>query len=196
MPPTDARLTKMREIAKLRTRKYTFVLEDLNDPHNISAVLRSCECFGLQELHVIEELRPFRVSRPIVKGADQWIDIIRWTSRQACLDHLRERGFTIALASSRAEKSFHTCDLDRPLAIYMGTEFAGNSQHAYQNADMVFKLPQHGFTESLNVSVCAGMMIAHLDRHMDLAGREKFTLSDSEVDEVVARWSQAHDERD
>jgi tRNA (guanosine-2'-O-)-methyltransferase len=77
----------------------------------------------------------------------------------------------------------------------MGTEFAGNSEHAYKNADMIFKLPQHGFTESLNVSVCAGMMIAHLDRHMDTAGREKFTLSEPEVEELVARWSQAHDER-
>lgn len=195
MPPTETRLSKMRAVAKLRTRKYTFVLEDLNDPHNISAVLRTCECFGIQEVHVIEELRPFRVSRPIVKGADQWLDIVRWTSRQSCLDHLRSRGYTIALASSRAEKSFHSCDLDRPLAIYMGTEFAGNSDHAYQNADMIFKLPQHGFTESLNVSVCAGMMIAHLDRHMDVTGRGKFTLSDGEVDDLVARWSLDHDIR-
>jgi len=60
---------------------------------------------------------------------------------------------------------------------------------------MIFRLPQHGFTESLNVSVCAGMMIAHLDRHMDLAGREKFCLTDSEVEDVVARWSLAHDQQ-
>lgn len=196
MPPTDARIAKMRSIAKLRTRHYTFVLEDLNDPHNISAVLRTCECFGIQEVHVIEELRPFRVSRPIVKGADQWLDIVRWNSRQACLEHLRSRGFGIAVASSKAEKSFHACDLGQKLAIYMGTEFAGNSEHIYRNADMVFKLPQHGFTESLNVSVCAGMMIAHLDRHMDVAGREKFTMTEAEVDDLVGRWCVAHDTQD
>jgi tRNA (guanosine-2'-O-)-methyltransferase len=183
----------MRQVAARRTRQYTFVLEDFNDPHNISAVLRTCECFGIQEVHVIEELRPFRISRPIVKGADQWLDIVRWTDRQECLEHLRGRGFRIAVASSKAETSFHASNLDAPLAIYLGTEFAGNSEHIYQRADLVFRLPQHGFTESLNVSVCAGMMVAHLDRHMDIAGRGKFVLSPAEVDALVDRWSAQHD---
>lgn len=195
MPPTEERLRKMRQAARLRTRRYTFVLEDLNDPHNISAVLRTCECFGIQEVHVIEEIRPFRVSRPIVKGATQWIDIVRWTSRKDCLDHLRSRGFRIAVASSRAEKSFHNLDLDPPTAIYMGTEFQGPSEHIYGAADVIFKLPQHGFTESLNVSVCAGMIVAHLDRHMDDRGRENFTISPSEQEELVSRWCSDHDAR-
>ena len=183
----------MRRVAARRTRQYTFVLEDFHDPHNISAVLRTCECFGIQEVHVIEELRPFRISRPIVKGADQWLDIVRWTDRQECLEHLRGRGFRIAVASSKAERSFHASVLDGPLAIYLGTEFAGNSEHIYKRADLVFRLPQHGFTESLNVSVCAGMMIAHLDRHMDTVGREKFVLTPAEVDALVLRWSDEHD---
>lgn len=186
----------MKQIASLRTRKYTFVLEDFFDPHNISAVLRTCECFGIQEVHVIEELRPFRISGAIVKGADQWLDVVRWKSRHECLEHLRGRGFRIAVASSRAEKSFHESPLEGPLAIYLGTEFSGNSQHIYGAADLVFRLPQHGFTESLNVSVCAGMMVAHLDRHMDVAGRENFVMTPAEVDELVAKWSLAHDLRD
>ena len=196
MPPTEARLEKMRQIASRRTRKYTFVLEDFHDPHNISAVLRTCECFGIQEVHVIEELRPFRTSRPIVKGADQWLDIVRWERRQDCLEHLRGRGFRIAVASSKGERSFHESDLEPPLAIYLGTEFAGNSEHIYQRADLVFRLPQHGFTESLNVSVCAGMMVALLDRHMDQEGRDRFVLSPSEADQLVDRWSLAHDLKD
>jgi len=184
----------MREVASRRTRLYTFVLEDFHDPHNISAVLRTCECFGIQEVHVIEELRPFRISRPIVKGADQWLDIVRWTDRRLCLDHLRGRGFRIAVASSKAERSFHTSLLDPPLAIYLGTEFAGNSEHIYGEADLVFRLPQHGFTESLNVSVCAGMIVAHLDRHMDTLGRENFVLSPAQAGELVDRWSREHDQ--
>ena len=186
----------MRQVASRRTRKYTFVLEDFHDPHNISAVLRTCECFGIQEVHVIEELRPFRISGAIVKGADQWLDIVRWTSRQECLEHLRARGFRIAVASSRAEKSFHACTLDPPMAIYLGTEFAGNSEHIYNHADLVFKLPQHGFTESLNVSVCAGMMVAHLDRHMDVQGRGNFVLTPQEQEELLASWSRQHDQRE
>jgi tRNA (guanosine-2'-O-)-methyltransferase len=186
----------MRKVVSARTRKYTFVLEDFHDPHNISAVLRTCECFGLQEVHVIEELRPFRVSDAIVKGADQWLDIVRWTSRQQCLEHLRSRGFRIAVASSRAEKSFHASPLEPPLAIYLGTEFAGNSEHIYNHADLVFKLPQHGFTESLNVSVCAGMMIAHLDRHMDQEGRENFVLTPKEQEQLLDSWSLRHDQRE
>lgn len=193
MPPTDERRGKMERVASLRTRHYTFVLEDLNDPHNISAVLRTCECFGIQEVHVIEEVRPFRVSRPIVKGATQWIDIVRWTSRRECLDHLRARGFRIAVASSKAEKSFHELDLEPSTAIYMGTEFAGPSEHIYGAADVVFKLPQHGFTESLNVSVCAGMIVAHLDRHMDERGRSNYVLSQVDQSELVGRWCQEHD---
>lgn len=185
----------MRHVASGRTRKYTFVLEDFHDPHNISAVIRTCECFGIQEVHVIEELRPFRISGPIVKGADRWLDVVRWSSRHECLAHLRGRGFRVAVASSRAERSFHECDLTAPLAIYLGTEFAGNSEHIYGAADVVFRLPQHGFTESLNVSVCAGMMVALLDRHMDQCGRERFLMSPAEVDQLVERWSRDHDLR-
>jgi len=186
----------MRRAASLRTRRYTFVLEDLNDPHNISAVLRTCECFGIQEVHVIEEIRPFRISRPIVKGAAQWLDIVRWTSRKECLDHLRGRGFRIAVASTRAEKSFHALDLEPATAIYMGTEFQGPSEHINSAADVIFKLPQHGFTESLNVSVCAGMIVAHLDRHMDDHGREHYTLNTDQQEALVEQWSLAHDLED
>jgi tRNA (guanosine-2'-O-)-methyltransferase len=106
---------------------------------------------------------------------------------------LRERGFRIAVASSRAEASFHEADLDIPTAIYLGTEYQGNSEHIYKHSDLVFRLPQHGFTESLNVSVCAGMMVSLLDRHMDVGGRSNYTLTAPEQEALVAKWSLQHD---
>ncbi len=190
--PTEERLDKMRAVLAARTRHYTFVLEDFNDPHNISAVMRSCECFGLQDVHVIEEVRKFRASKSILRGSGKWLTLHRWETRDACLEYLRKEGYRIAVASSKGEKSFHQCDMAPKTAIYMGTEFFGPSKHILQHSDLVFRIPQHGFTESLNVSVCAGMLIFHLDRYMEENGRANFAMSPAEQQEVMDAWIESH----
>ncbi len=190
--PTEERLARMRAVAAARTRHYTFVLEDFNDPHNISAVMRTCECFGLQDVHVIEEVRKFRASPAILRGAGKWLTLHRWETRSACLEYLRKEGYRIAVASSKAEKSFHQCDMEPKTAIYMGTEFFGPSQHILTHSDLVFRIPQHGFTESLNVSVCAGMLVFHLDRHMEIMGRENFAMPTAQQEELVSTWVASH----
>lgn len=190
--PTEERIDKMRQIAAARTRHYTFVLEDFNDPHNISAVMRTCECFGLQDVHVIEEARKFRASSAILRGAGKWLTLHRWATRQECLDYLRKEGYRIAVASSKAQTSFHQADMAPKTAIYMGTEFFGPSGHILENSDLVFRIPQHGFTESLNVSVCAGMLVFHLDQHMETNGRSNFTLPIPERDALVQTWVASH----
>lgn len=190
--PTEERLAKMRTVAASRTRHYTFVLEDFNDPHNISAVMRTCECFGIQDVHVIEEVRKFRASYSILRGAGQWLTLHRWSTRQECLEHLRKEGYRIAVASSKASTSFHQADMAPKTAIYMGTEFFGPSGHILENSDLVFRIPQHGFTESLNVSVCAGMLVFHLDQHMESNGRGNFVLSPSQQEDLVATWTASH----
>jgi tRNA (guanosine-2'-O-)-methyltransferase len=190
--PTEERLAKMRGIAASRTRHYTFVLEDFNDPHNISAVMRTCECFGIQDVHVIEEVRKFRASYSILRGAGKWLTLHRWSTRGECLDYLRKEGYRIAVASSKGEKSFHQSDMTPKTAIYMGTEFFGPSGHILENSDLVFRIPQHGFTESLNVSVCAGMLVFHLDRHIEIHGRENFAISSAEQEKLVSIWVDSH----
>lgn len=129
------------------------VLEDLFDPHNISAVIRTAEVFGLEDVHVIEEVNPYKVNKSILKGSIKWMNIYLHKKRMACMEHLRKKGYRIAVASTNTNNSVLDLDLSQPTAFYLGSEFTGNHPDTLAAADCEFKLPQYGITESMNVSV-------------------------------------------
>jgi len=168
-----------------RTRHFTLVLEDLKDPHNISAVIRTCEVFGLQDVHVINEVNPYRVARSVLKGSYKWLDVFCHARRIGCLEHLRGRGYQVAVASTSAETSLYDLDLSRPTAFYLGSETMGNHPETLANADLRFRIPQQGLTESMNVSVCAGVIMATLDRFLRERGREHFVLPPEEKEKLL-----------
>ena len=160
---TENRKQRFIEILSRRTYHITVALEDVYQLHNTSAVMRSCEVFGLQQLHVVEERFGKRIEKEIALGAEKWVDIARHTNRNSCLQVLKEKGYQI-IATSPHEGSTLLDDFDitTPSAIFFGTEKEGLHNDVLTRADGCIKIPMHGFTESLNISVAAAIIIQNL----------------------------------
>lgn len=189
---TEHRRNLLFKVVQNRTRHFCMVLEDLFDPHNISAVIRTAEVFGIEDVHVIEEVNPYRINKSILKGSIKWMDIYLYKKRKACLEHLRKKGYRIAVASTNTKNSVLDLDLSRPTAFYLGSEFTGNHPDTLAAADAEFKLPQYGITESMNVSVAGGVLMCYLDHFMRQKGRATYTLSPGERDALLLEWLERH----
>lgn len=186
---TEHRRELLKRVVDQRIRHFTLVLEDLKDPHNISAVIRTSEVFGFQDVHVISEVNPYRVGRSVLKGSYKWLDIFSYSKRARCLSGLKEKGYRIAVAStSETSVPFDEIDLSHPTAFYLGSETMGNHPDTLAAADVRFRIPQYGLTESMNVSVCAGVLVANLDRWLKANGREKFRLSQADREALLAAF--------
>jgi tRNA (guanosine-2'-O-)-methyltransferase len=175
-----------------RTRTLVVVLEAFCDPQNVNAVLRTCDAFGVQEVHVVEGLmKPYDRNKKISKNADKWLDVVRWRSTADCLSALKARGFRVC-ATCLGEGSVPLGELSfaAPTALVFGNEHRGVSPEALALADARFAIPMRGFVQSLNVSVAAAVTLARAierreverGRHGDLseadaaALRERFYL--------------------
>ena len=189
---TEHRRDLLVKVVQNRTRHFCMVLEDLFDPHNISAVIRTAEVFGLEDVHVIEEVNPYKVNKSILKGSIKWMNIYLHKKRMACMEHLRKKGYRIAVASTNTNNSVLDLDLSQPTAFYLGSEFTGNHPDTLAAADCEFKLPQYGITESMNVSVAGGVLMCYLDHFMQQKGRQNFTLSPKERDELLLECLERH----
>ncbi len=190
---TDRRRELLLDVASKRTRHFCMVLEDLFDPHNISAVIRTAEVFGLQDVHVIEEVNPYKINKSILKGSFKWMNINLYKKRMKCMETLRAKGYKIAVASTNTTNSVLDLDLSQPTAFYLGSEFHGNHPDTLAAADYEFKLPQYGITESMNVSVAGGVLMTYLDVYMQQhGGREKFALQGEEREALYKTFLERH----
>ncbi len=185
---TEHRKDWMERVLSNRTRHFTMVLEDLFDPHNISAVIRTAEVFGLQDIHVIEEINPYRINKSILKGSFKWMSIYIYKQRQRCFEELKARGYRIAVASTNTTNTIQSLDLSIPTAFYLGAEFKGNHPDTLAKADVEFILPQYGVTESMNVSVAGGVLMAYMDFWMQKVGRGSVALSETEKEALRQEW--------
>ncbi|MCX7744566.1 MAG: RNA methyltransferase [Flavobacteriales bacterium] len=151
-----------------RTRYITVVLEDLYQSHNASAVLRTCDCFGVQDVHIIENAHRFQIAHEIVRGASKWLTIQKYNlpdsnNTEICLKSLKNKGYQIIGTTPHIEDTnLEEMDLTSPIALVFGTEKKGLSTEARKHCDGYMKVPMYGFTESLNISVCAGISLHHL----------------------------------
>jgi tRNA (guanosine-2'-O-)-methyltransferase len=159
---------KFLETIAGRTRYITVVLEDLYQSHNASAVLRTCDCFGVQDVHIIENAHRFEVSHDIVRGASKWLSVYKYNrpevnNTEYCLKSLKEKGYKI-IGTTPHENDTNLEDLELigPVALVFGTEKKGLSAEARKQCDGYMRVPMYGFTESLNISVCAGISLHHL----------------------------------
>jgi len=168
-------------IATQRTRHVTAVLEDIYQSQNASAVLRTCDLLGVQDIHVIEQRNTYRVDDQVALGSSKWIDIHKHRGHedntQACIKALRSKGYRIVATSPRGDASTPgNIDLEKPLAICFGTELTGLSDGLLDAADEHLRIPMYGFTESYNISVSAGITLftimerlraSNIDRYLD-----------------------------
>ena len=170
---TDNRKEKFLKVLEERTKHFTIAVEDVFQMHNASAVMRSCEVFGIQELHVIEERYGKRIDKEIAMGAQKWVDISTYDSVTNCIDTLKDKGYQI-IATTPHENDclLEDFDISKPSALFFGTERDGLSEEILSRADGFLKIPMVGFTESLNISVSAAIIIQNLTnrlRNSDIA---------------------------
>jgi tRNA (guanosine-2'-O-)-methyltransferase len=177
-----------------RTRHLTVVLEDIFQSHNASAAVRTCECMGVQDVHIIENTTTYEVNKYVLKGSYKWETLVRYkktneNNTQYCYDALRASGYRIyATDPSPGNKSIHDIDITQsPVALVFGNELRGLSDYALQHADEKVSIPMYGFTESLNISVSVAVCLATLLPKLK-ANPEQFTLSADEKDELRLNW--------
>ena len=161
----EERRERLQQVLGERTRHITVVLEDVYQPQNASAVMRTCECFGIQELHVIENLYEYRLNPAVVQGSSKWIDLIRHNREEqdnsrACIEQLKQRGYRIiAMDPAPGGKTVDQLDIGGKLALCFGSEEPGLSATLMDLADETVRIPIHGFTRSYNLSVSAGISL-------------------------------------
>lgn len=175
---TPERVRQMDQVLDRRTRYLTVVLEDVNKPHNASAVMRSCECFGIQDMHVIEQQASYRPIRDVAMGSSNWVDLHRHRDQAdplACLDQLRGAGYRVAAFTLRPGAiPIGQLPIDAPLALLFGSELEGLTQAAHEGADLFVSIPTFGFTQSLNISVTVALGLYELTNRLgasDIAWR-------------------------
>lgn len=190
---TPERREKIEHYARLRTRYITAVLEDIYQGHNMSAILRTCDCFGVQDVHIIEDRHRYAVREDIAKGASQWLSLHHYNqaginNTAICFDILRDNGFMI-VATTPHEKEMLITDLplDNKVALVFGTEQQGLSDYALSHADAFVKIPMYGFTESFNISVSAGIALYELNRRLRTSNLP-WELSEEEVLDLQLEW--------
>lgn len=169
---TPSKQEMFDRIASERTRYMTVVLENVYQEHNASAVLRSCDCFGIQELHVIEKDNQYKVQRDIALGAGRWVDLYNYDQGQNpsldCIKKLKERGFSIIATTPHTnDVTINDLPIDRPMALVFGTERRGISPELMEMADAYVKIPMYGFTESFNISVSVAITLNVLRQRLE-----------------------------
>lgn len=186
---TPRRKALFEKVLAQRTDHLTVVAQDVYQLHNTSAVVRSCDVFGVQNIHVIEEKIPRRIDKEIAMGAQKWVDINRYNSTKACIKKLREKGYQIVATSPHADSQLlEDFDILKPSALFFGTERDGLSEEIMHEADTTIKIPMVGFTESLNISVSAAIILQHLTsklRNSTVA----WEFTKEEKDQIRMDWS-------
>lgn len=191
---SDNKRNLFEEIVLNRTRYVTVLLENIFQPHNAAAVLRSCDCFGIQDVHIIENDWKYTPNKEIDMGSSKWIDLHRYNRQDnntlASIEHLKSRGYRIVATSPHTNDCFiDQLALDAPVALMFGTEATGLSDIALQNADAFVKLPMYGFTESYNISVSVALALFSLTERLRKDSDIKWQLSTDEQVDIKLKWT-------
>ena len=161
---TPNKINLINNVLLQRTRQITVVMEDFYHPHNASAIMRTCDCFGIQDVYVTQRLHDYNVNPNVVRGASKWLSLKKFEreedSTAKCFDLLHEKKYKIVgTTSSKEYASISELDLNEPTAFIFGTEKDGLSEYAKKHVDDFVHIPMYGFTESFNVSVSAALLL-------------------------------------
>lgn len=160
---TDKRKLKFESVLSQRTKHFTVATEDVYQLHNTSAVIRSCDIFGIQEVTIVEERNSKKIDREIAMGAQKWVDLNRYHSVIDAIKSLKQNGYQIVATSPHHnDQLLHDFDVTKKSCFFFGRETEGLSQEVLDEADCYLKIPMVGFTESLNISVSAAIILQHV----------------------------------
>lgn len=191
---SQRRLKRIREVVGLRQRDFVVVLEDIHDPHNAAAVLRTCEAFGIASVYFIfqqeKSYNPKKVGKSSSASANKWLDIRVFRSTAECLRGLKRAGYVFFATAlqARAQSIFQADFARKKIALLFGNEHRGLSQAALQGSDKILKIPMRGMVQSLNLSVTAAICVYEVTRQR-LASRKRITLSPRQQRLLRKNWA-------
>lgn len=193
--PTLKRAEKIKQVLDSRQQGIV-VLENIHDPHNAAAVLRSMDAFGFQTaFFVFEKEKPYnpkRVGKLSSASANKWLTVEKFSSTEDCYIRLKSEGYTIFATTLESEKPLNVFDplpmLGPKIALVFGNEHAGISDYAKHHADHHLYIPMQGFVQSFNISVSAALVLGEITRKRTEAGVEKYLLTERQKRELASRW--------
>lgn len=159
---SQGRIQRIERVIDSRLRSLVLVLDHLHDPHNGAAILRSAEAFGLLEIHSIQPSGSWNLSRRVTQGCHKWLDVVVHKTADDCAGHLAERGYILLVASETANLEISEVSDDQPVALCLGSEHFGVTDSLRRHCQGQIGIPMLGFTQSLNVSVAAAVLISRL----------------------------------
>ncbi len=190
---SDHKKQFVEKVLSDRTRYVTVVLENIYQSQNASAAIRTCECMGLQDIHIIENTAKYQLNIRVLKGADKWLNIHRYRTRnvnntEVCFQHLRKNGYRILVADPGADGvPVDEIDLESKVALVFGNELNGASNYALETGDQKIRIPMYGFTESLNISVSVAICVNTILKGLRQSDK-KFSLSEDEQKMIKLEW--------
>ncbi|MGB5428309.1 TrmH family RNA methyltransferase [Eudoraea sp.] len=186
---TPERLKRFNDVLSERTNYITVAIEDVFQMHNASAVIRSCDVFGIQKAHIIEDRFGQRLDKNIAMGAQKWVDIERYTTVEPCIRKLRGDGYKIIATTPNSDSTLlEDFKLEDKVALFFGTEKEGLSAEVIEQADGTLKIPMSGFSESLNISVSAAIILYNLTQQLKIS-KLPWRLSEGEILEKRLDWT-------
>ena len=186
---TEERKERFLQVISARTNHFTVAMEDVFQMHNTSAVVRTCEVFGVQQAHSIEGRFGKRLDAKIAMGAQKWVDVFRYNDTQSCIDALRAQGYQIVATTPHKDAYFlNDFDISKKSAFFFGTEKEGLSELVLSQADTYLKIPMVGFTESLNISVAVAIVLQQLTDKLRRS-QVAWQLTDEERLSTLINWT-------
>jgi tRNA (guanosine-2'-O-)-methyltransferase len=191
---TPERLQVLEQVLKNRTSYITVVLEDIFQAQNASAVLRSCDCFGIQHVHVIENRNTLIIDKEVALGASKWLSIHYYNKKKEnsleAISRLKKEGYRIvATTPHQNDQMLPDFDLTKgKTAVVFGSELPGISETIMEEADEFLKIPMIGFTESFNLSVSAAVVLYQFREKLRNEQHIPWHLSGEEKDEILLQW--------
>jgi len=187
---TPIRRQKFIDILNKRTKHFTVVLEDVYQMHNTSAVVRSCDVFGIQKAHAIEVQHKNVLDKEIAMGAQKWVDLQYHSNTDTCIEALREKGYQIIATTPHNDSCLvEDFDVTKKSALFFGSERDGVSENVMKQADGFIKIPMVGFTESLNISVSAAIILQSITSKLRNSAID-WNLTEEEIEEQRLIWMQ------
>jgi len=190
---TDHKKNLIDKFLKERTRYLTVVLEDIYKEHNASAVLRTVECLGIQDIHIIEERYTYNINPGVTMGSSKWLTIKKYSNPELnntkrCYHVLKENGYQIIATSPNVhKKSIFDVALNNKTAVVFGTELDGLTNYALENADETVQIPMYGFTESYNLSVSVAIGMSAMKQRLK-DSKVSWHLTDDEKLDLKLSW--------
>ncbi len=189
---TEKRINKIRAVVSKRQPSLKIILEDIHDPHNVSAIFRTCDAAGIPKVSLLYNIEKFpKIGKKSSASAFKWIEKEKFKSVEECYKQLRLEGYKIYVSSiSECAKDLYEIDFTEKVAIVMGNEHRGVSKEAEDLADEKFYIPMYGMVQSLNVSVSAAITIYEALRQRTAKSMyDKSELNDEEIEELINKWS-------